>query len=253
MTIRHNFPTLADRRNSGHPAPETIHGHARMTMTPDALASLFQARHSCRAFRPGPVARTVIEDILTTARLVPSWCNAQPWHLTLTSGAETDRFRTALLGEVASGTPEPDLSFPARYTGVHLERRRTTGWQLYQAVGVEKGDRTGSARQMMENFALFGAPHCAILSTPSELGTYGAIDCGGFVTAFTIAAQAHGVASIAQAAVASYGAFLHSYFDIPEDRLILCAISFGYGDTDHPANSFRTDRAEPDTFVDWRG
>ena len=224
-----------------------------MTMTPEALHDVFAARHSCRAFRPDQVPRAEIEQILNTACLVPSWCNAQPWKIALTSGAETDRFRVALQKEVDSGTPKPDLPFPARYTGVYRERRSETGWQLYDAVGVKKGDRAGSARQMMQNFALFGAPHCAILSTPADLSPYGAIDCGSFVTGFTIAAQARGVASIAQAAVASYGAFLHGYFDIPDDQLILCAISFGYADTDHPANSFRTSRACPDTFVDWRG
>ena len=106
---------------------------------------------------------------------------------------------------------------------------------------------------MMENFNLFGAPHCAILSSPAELGPYGAMDCGGFVTAFTLAAQALGIATIPQAAVAAYGPFLHRYFNIPDNRLILCAISFGYPDTDHPANQFRTERATLDEFVTWRG
>lgn len=224
-----------------------------MTMTPTELDNLFGARRSCRAFRSDLVPRDEIEAIVRTAQKVPSWCNAQPWSVTLTSGAETDRFRAALQNEMTSGTAKPDMPFPARYTGVYQERRRTTGWQLYEAVGVEKGDRVGSARQMMENFSLFGAPHCAILSSPADLGSYGAIDCGSFVTGFTLAAEARGVASIAQAAVASYGPFLHDYFDISADRLILCAISFGYSDTDHPANSFRTARADLDAFIDWRG
>lgn len=222
-------------------------------MTPSDLDALFAARHSCRAFRPDPVPRTIIQEIIATARRAPSWCNAQPWQLTVTSDDETDRFRAALQQEAASGTPEPDLAWPTRYAGVYQERRRTCGWQLYEAVGVEKGDRVGSAQQMMENFTLFGAPHCAIVSSPADLGAYGAMDCGGFVTAFTIAAQSHGIASIAQAAVASYGPFLHAYFDIPEDRLILCGISFGYADTDHPANGFRTERAPISDIVDWRG
>lgn len=224
-----------------------------MITDPDALDALFAARHSCRAFRAAEVPRATIEAIIATARRTPSWCNAQPWQLTLTSGAETERFRVALQDQLATGTPKPDLPFPARYSGVYQDRRRTCGWQLYEAVGVEKGDRAASARQMMENFSFFGAPHVAILSTPSELGAYGVLDCGGFITAFGLAATAHGLASIAQAAVASYGAFLHGYFDIPDDRDILCAISFGYADPDHPANSFRTARAEVADIVDWRG
>ncbi len=222
-------------------------------MSYDALNDLLSTRHSCRAFRSDQVPRDVIEKILTAAQQVPSWCNAQPWQVVLTSGVETESFRAALQDEVTNGVPKPDLPFPSAYTGVYQDRRRACGWALYEAVGVEKGDRTGSAQQMMQNFALFGAPHCAVLHSSADLGPYGAMDTGGYVTAFTLAAQALGVATIPQAAVASYGAFLHRYFDIPEDRIILCAISFGYSDTDHPANGFRTGRAGLNETVTWWG
>ncbi len=224
-----------------------------MTVTPADLDALFAARHSCRAFRPDPVPRAVIEQIVATARRAPSWCNAQPWQIVVTSGEETERFRAALWAQAQKGGHAPDIPFPSGYSGVYQDRRRTCGWQLYDAVGVKKGDRAGSARQMMENFRLFGAPHCAILSSPAELGPYGAMDCGGFVTAFALAAQAAGVATIPQAAVASFAPFLHDWFGIGDDRLILCAISFGYEDPDHPANAFRTERAALDEIVDWRG
>ncbi|WP_037309486.1 nitroreductase [Ruegeria halocynthiae] len=220
-------------------------------MTLFDLNQLLAARHSCRAFRPDPVPKDQIAQILTSAARVPSWCNAQPWHVAVTSGEETDRFRTAMQNEAATGAPAPDLPFPMSYSGIYKDRRRACGWALYEAVGVERGDRAGSAHQMMQNFLLFGAPHCAILSSPRELGAYGAMDCGGFVTAFSLAAQALGVATIPQAAVAAYSPFLRRYFDIPDDRAVLCAISFGYADKDHPANSFRTKRADLSEIVDW--
>ena len=222
-------------------------------MTLDDLDTLMAGRYSCRGYRPDPVPREVIARIVATASRVPSWCNAQPWQLAITSGAETHAFRDALRAEVATGTPAPDLPFPASYSGVYQDRRRTCGWALYEAVGVQKGDRAGSAAQMMRNFDLFDAPHCAIVSSPAELGAYGALDCGGFVTAFTLAAQAEGVATIAQAALASYAPFLRRYFGIGDDRLVLCGISFGYGDHDHAANGFRTERAGVEDIVDWRG
>ncbi len=219
----------------------------------DDLDAVMAARHSCRGFLPDAVPRAQIEQILRCASRVPSWCNAQPWQVVVTSGAETDAFRTALRREAETGSHQPDLPFPTSYNGAYQDRRRACGWALYDAVGVKKGDRTGSAQQMMRNFDLFDAPHCAIVSSPADLGGYGALDCGGFVTAFTLAAKTLGIATIPQAAVASYSPFLHRYFDIPESRLILCAISFGYADTDHPANGFRTDRAGLGEFVTWRG
>lgn len=222
-------------------------------MTYEDLDALMAARYSCRAFRPDPVPREVIEKIVATARRVPSWCNAQPWQLTITSGDETDRFRAAMTERAMQGGHEPDLPFPDGYSGVYRDRRRECGWALYEAVGVEKGDRAGSAREMMKNFELFGAPHVAIVTSPAELGGYGALDCGGFVTGFTLAARALGVDSIPQAALAGFAPFLRDWFGLPEDRLVLCAISFGFGDPDHPANRFRTSRAEIGEIVDWRG
>ncbi len=224
-----------------------------MTMALSDLDALMAARYSCRAFRPDPVPRETIRSIVATARRVPSWCNAQPWQLSITSGAQTDALRAALHKEVHSAGQAPDLPFPSSYSGVYQDRRRTCGWALYEAVGVAKGDRAGSGRQMMRNFDLFDAPHCAIVHTAAELGPYGALDCGGFVSAFTLAAQAQGIATIAQAALASYAPMLHDHFGIGNDRLILCGISFGYADTDNPANQFRTERASVDDIVDWKG
>ena len=218
----------------------------------DTLNDLLSTRFSCRAFKSDPVPRAQIERIIETAKRAPSWCNAQPWQVVVTEGEATDRFRTALQEKVSNGAAQLDLEGPSEYPGVYGDRRRSVGWQLYDAVGVTKGDRTGSAAQMMRNFALFDAPHVAILTSPRALGSYGAMDSGGFVLAFTLAARALGVDTIPQAAVANYSAFVREHFEIAEDRMMLCAISFGYADLDHPANSFRTDRAALDEIVEWR-
>jgi nitroreductase len=216
------------------------------------LSRILHARHSCRAFRPDRVPREEIEKIVTAAQRVPSWCNAQPWQVAITGAKETERLRTALFQEVERSPAAPDIPFPSGYTGPYRERRRTCGWQLYEAVGVEKGDRAASAEQMRENFRFFGAPHIALVTTEAELGPYGFIDCGGFITAFALAAQALGIGTIPQAAVAAYSPFLHRWFGLPENRQILCSIAFGYCDTEHPANGFRTGRAALGEVIDWR-
>ncbi|HDR9017795.1 nitroreductase [Burkholderia multivorans] len=218
-----------------------------------SFEQLLLARHSCRAFLPTSVDRDVIQRILRTAQLAPSWCNAQPWKLIITGGEATERFRRELLEHIRASQPEPDIPFPQAYRGVYLDRRRTCGFQLYEAVGIARGDREASSQQARENFRFFGAPHVAIVTSDVSLGQYGTIDCGAYVTTFLLAAAAHGVASIAQAALASYSPFLRAYFDIPEDRVIVCGISFGYADQDHPANRFRTTRAPLNEVVDWRG
>ncbi|OAN77666.1 nitroreductase [Sulfitobacter sp. EhC04] len=219
----------------------------------DTFTDILQARYSCRAFRPDPVPDAIIEQIVTAARHVPSWCNAQPWQVSVTRGAATDRFRDALSEAAAEGTtPAPDLDWPKGYSGAYAERRRTCGFQLYDALGIEKSDRKARMAQMQRNYALFDAPHVAIIHSPDELGAYGAMDTGGFVTAFTLAATALGVATIPQAAIAAYAPLVKDLLGIGEDRLVLCAISFGYADADAPANRFRTERATPADIIDWQ-
>jgi nitroreductase len=219
----------------------------------EALTRILDARFSCRAFRPDPLPRGLIEEIVSDAQKVASWCNAQPWQLVVTSAEETDRLRAALAEEMTTASHTPDIPFPERYSGVYKQRRSTCGWQLYGAVGVEKGDREGSHRQMMENFRFFGAPHVAVLTSEAELGPYGLVDCGGFLTALTLAAAARDVATIPQAALASYAPFLHRFFDLAETRTVICVISLGRADDTHPANSFRTTRAGLDEMLRWQG
>jgi len=142
-------------------------------MESDTLAKIVRERWSCRGFRPDPVPHDTIEQIVEIARATPSWCNTQPWHLHITEGVETERFRAALRAHVGSQFSEqPDLPFPAAYVGPYLERRRTSGWQLYDSLGIAKGDCTASGAQMLKNFDLFGAPHVAVVTTDAQLGLY---------------------------------------------------------------------------------
>src|SRR5690606_25140033 len=118
-------------------------------------------------------------------------------------------------------------------------------------VGVKRGDRAAAARQALENYRLFGAPHVAIVTSDEALGVYGAVDCGAWVANFLLAAESLGVAAIPQAALAAYPDFIRAHFGLGPDRLVVCGISFGYEDKSHPANSYRTSRASLDEAVTW--
>jgi nitroreductase len=210
-----------------------------------AFERIIASRWSCRAFLPDPVPEAVIERIARAAQQTPSWNNAQPWEVIVTSGRATERFRALMKAKATAGAPrEPDLPFPREYREPYLARRRACGFQLYGAVGIERGDKAGYARQTRRNYELFDAPHVAIVTTDEALGVYGAVDCGAYVSNFMLAAQALGVASIAQAALAVYSEAIRAHFAIPNTRHVVCGISFGWADMDHPANQYRTPRVD---------
>ena len=219
-----------------------------------SLDRLLRRRHSCRGFLPQPVARDVIEQILSVAQRTASWCNAQPWRVHIVNGARLEALRGELIERAqARQAPSPELDWPQGYQGVYQERRRECGWALYSAVGIQSGDREGSARQGWENFRCFGAPHLAIVTSEAALGTHGVMDCGAWVSTFMLTATASGVATIAQAALASWPDILRKHVPIDDSQRIVCGVSFGYEDTLHPANGFLTTRAPLAEVVSWVG
>jgi len=234
-------------------------GEQRWPEASMVLGRLLAQRHSCRAYQKAPVPRPVIERMLTIAQLSASWCNSQPWQVIVTEAAGTERLRQALYEHAKAdaiahnGVPtmQPDFPFPTAYRGVYKERQREVGWQLYESVGIGYGDRQASAVQAMKNFRLFDAPHMLLVTSERDLGTYGAIDSGIYLANLMLAAQSLGVATIPQAALATYAPFMRQHFGIPEHRMIVAGMSFGYADGSHPSNSFRSKRAALIDVVQW--
>lgn len=225
---------------------------------PAILADLLVNRFSCRGYQDRPVEREKIEQMLSIAQLTASWCNSQPWQVIVTEGEGTERIRDVLFAAAiedtkTTGMPgmKPDVSFPEAYRGVYKERQREVGWQLYESVGVQFGDRVASGKQTLENFRLFGAPHMLVVTSERELGAYGVLDCGLYIGNLLLAAQSLGIGMIPQAAIAGYAPLIRKHFNIPDNRLVVLGASFGYPDMAHPANSFRSRRAGLEDAVQW--
>lgn len=229
-----------------------------MTERADALEGLLRERHSCRSFAPQPVDDAIIVRILEMAQRSVSSNNSQPWDVIVTRGAGTERFRDAFFAEAESAMAyhgretkfEPD--FPEqRFVGRYKDRRRECGGQLFSSLGISRDEPDRVRGYGMQNFLLFGAPHAALITTDVDLGPFGAVDCGAYIQSFLLAAQSLGVATIAQGSFARLAPFMRRYFGLPESRLIVCGISFGYSNKDAPVNTFRTSRAPLADIVTW--
>src|SRR4051794_19879795 len=210
----------------------------------DIIESLLRERYSVRAFKRDPVPRETIDRVLAAAQRTASWCNSQPWQVVIASGEAKERFRKAIYAEAASGAGDDhDFTPPREYLGVYLQRRRESGFQLYNTLGIPRGDKAAYRKQALENYNFFGAPHVAIVHTDEPLGIYGAIDCGAYVGNFMLAAQALGLGTIPQAALARHSGLIRRHFKLGDDRRVVCGISFGFADHAHKVNSYRTSRA----------
>lgn len=215
------------------------------------LQKILDNRRSCRAFHSSPISRECLSTIFSMAQRTASWCNSQPWDVVCVSGHALENLRQSLMDVVKTKAPSPDIPFPVEYRGVYKERRRECGIQLYESLGISRENKRAAKQQALENFNFFGAPHVAIITTPSELGTYGAIDCGAYASNLMLVAQSLGISAITQAAIANYSDFLKDHLSIDPSRNVVCCVSFGYMDHSHPANKFKTRRECLKKVVEW--
>ena len=207
---------------------------------------LMARRWSCRAFRSDPVPEEILRAVLTTAQRTASWCNTQPWNVHLLSGDALHWFGNELTAHVrANGRPDqqsPDLPLPMDYHGVYLTRRREAGFALYESLGIARSDTAAREAQMLRNYAFFGAPHVAVITSDRAQGPYGAVDCGGYVANLMTAALERGVASVAQGALGAYAGAVRQLLGLPEDRMVICGVSLGWPE-ETAVNHFRTTRS----------
>src|SRR6202171_2393890 len=112
------------------------------------LEELLNERYSVRAFLARPVPRETIEQVLQVAQRTASWCNSQPWQVVIASGEARERFRKEIYAAVSPGAAEDgDFSCPREYRACFLERRRESGFQLYNTLGIARGDKATYAKQ----------------------------------------------------------------------------------------------------------
>jgi len=215
----------------------------------DALA----ARRSVRAFLPRDVPRELLVEIFADAQRAPSWCNIQPWRIALFSGAARVRLVETLTAAATRGGLHTDFDWPTGYPEPYGTHRKECGKALYSAMGVARDDHSGRQQAWMRNFAAFDAPHVGLVGLDRRLGIYAALDVGCWLQSVLLAATARGVASCAQASLATFSNDARPLCGWDEHIGLLFGVALGYEDTGAKANATRTTRAalgENVRFVD---
>lgn len=206
------------------------------------LERAWTERSSKRAFRPEPVPRETLVRVFEAAQHAPSWCNVQPWRVAITEPPVTGALATELQTAARSGFPQPEVPFPIEYPSPYKEHRIACGAALYTAMGVAREDKAGRYDAWLRNYALFDAPHVAVVSCDRRLGPYAYVDVGVWLGYVLTAATALGLDTCAMASVAAYPAPLRARLAIAETDVILFGVVIGTADEEAPANRCRTTR-----------
>jgi nitroreductase len=230
---------------------------------PEDFSQFLASRRSTRDFLTTQVPPEIIEQILIDSLTAPSWSNTRPFKVAVASGEIRDRISTEFLSRwsVLSkimrkgimnklrivysryGLPTSNRLIVKPYPSELKPRAERVGREMYEILGVVRGDRTARDQQWAKNYSFFGAPVELFIYVHKSLHIYAASDAGLMMQNLMLSAHAHGLGTCAQGAVAIWDDVVRKEFDVPKGYRLLCGISLGYP-SESSINDFKANRLE---------
>jgi nitroreductase len=204
-------------------------------------------RQSIRAFRPTPVPRGTVAEILSIATRAPSGTNTQPWKVVVLTGSAKARLSAAIMQvyddpERRRQHTEEYAYYPTQWVEPYLGRRRKIGWDLYGLLGIGKTDKDRMHAQHGRNYTFFDAPVGMIFTIDRIMEQGSWLDYGMFLENIMIAARARGLDTCPQAAFTQFHRVIKEQLKLPDNEMVVCGMSLGYADTSRVENTLQTER-----------
>jgi nitroreductase len=238
------------------------------TFNSQEFSQFLASRRSTRDFLSKPVSSEVIEQILTDSLTAPSWSNTRPFKVAVATGDVRDRIsaeflsrwgvlskimRKGLLNKLRLiysryGLPTSNRFIVKPYPAELKPRAERVGREMYETLGVTRGDRTARDQQWAKNYSFFGAPVELFIYVHKSLHIYAASDAGLMMQNLSLSAHAQGLGTCAQGAVAIWDDVVRKEFDVPKSYRLLCGVALGYP-SDSAINDFKANRLSVDEIT----
>jgi len=213
-------------------------------------------RRSIRGYKPDPVPRALIEEILTLAMRAPSSMNTQPWNFYVLTVEPLDRIRAGNTERNLDGIPHSrEFRTGEAFEGHHRERQIGVAKQLFSAMGIARDDKDARQDWVLRGFRQFDAPVCVIVTYDKVLSTSDdtPFDCGAVTTALVNAAWSRGLGAVINSQGIMQSPVVREHAGIAEDQVIMKSIALGWPDHSFPANAVVSERKTVQEAAVFRG
>lgn len=215
------------------------------------------SRISCRWFLDKPVDPAIVRDLIVRAQRAASGGNLQSWFVHALTGEPLRELKRRAAAAIEGKNPRTFETeypiYPATMWEPYLGRREHHGVQLYGALGIGRDDHERRLQQFKRNYEFFNAPVGLFISIDRGLGPGQWADLGGYIHAVAYLARGYGLDTCPQEAWARLYKVVGDFIELPPERMLFCGMAIGYGDRSHPANGFRSPRAELAEFCTFHG
>jgi nitroreductase len=197
-------------------------------------------RRSIRGYKPDPVPRALIEEILAIAMRAPTSMNTQPWNFYVITGEPLDRIRAGTTERMVAGVPQSrEFRQGNPFDGVHRERQIGVAKQLFAAMGIARDDAAMRQDWVLRGFRQFDAPVCVIITYDKVLDGSDdtPFDCGGVANALVNAAWSRGLGTVINSQGIMQSPVVREHAGIADDQIIMKSIALGWPEESFPANA----------------
>ncbi|TAJ72331.1 MAG: nitroreductase [Phenylobacterium sp.] len=206
-------------------------------------------RRSIRGYKPDPVPKAVIREVLELAMRAPSSLNTQPWNFYVVAGEALDRIRAGNTERNLAGVPDSrEFRSHGAYEGAHRERQIEIAKQLFAAMGIERHNQDQRRDWVLRGFRQFDAPVSVVVTYDRSIhgGDIAPFDCGAVANALVNAAWSRGLGCVINSQGIMQSPVVREHAGIPDDQVIMICIAMGYPEEAFPANAVVSRRKSVD-------
>jgi nitroreductase len=215
-----------------------------------------QDRRSIRGYKTDPIPREILEEIIHIAKHAPSSMNTQPWHFHVLTGEPLERIRKGNTEKMMAGSSvDREIKLNHGYEGPHRERQIEIAVQLFEAMGIARGDKERRLDWVMRGFRQFDAPVSIVITVDKALAddTIAHFDCGAATYGLVLAAWSKGIGSVINGQGIMQSSVVRENANIPEDQVIMTCVAMGYPDETFVANDVKSRRSPNDKVASFIG
>ena len=213
-------------------------------------------RRSIRGYKPDPIPKNVIRDIVRLATRAPSSMNTQPWYLHVVTGEPLDRIRAGNTERNMAGiTASREIRMHGPYEGIHRKRQIEIAAQLFDAMDIEWKDKQRRQDWVMRGFRQFDAPVSIVITFDKDLtdNDIAIFDCGAVVNCLVNAAWSRGLGAVINGQGIMQSPVVREHAQIPDDQTIMSCVAMGYPADDFSANDVVSVRRPVDDVIRFVG
>ena len=219
------------------------------------LIEAINSRKSIRGYKPTPVPKETLAQILEIATRSPSALNTQPWKFTILGGKVLAELREGLQEQFLAGVEmHPDLPPSPLPSGIYRTRQVDLAKGLFQLMDIAREDKGKRLEWTARAFRLFDAPNAIIIGMDEEINSFSSIFSLGIICqTIALVAVSFGLGTCIEQNSVLYPDVIRKITGIPESQKIVAGMAIGYPDWDFPANKLQSAREPLSATATWCG